>query len=342
MRKISALILCSCILFALAACGGSGGALDTTDNNASTATSEESTGGENLPDRTGRTSLFLDRNFSKGIAVQGTNIGLTGGNYVGYFDLNGTAQKDERGKLSPIWFVSQFACKNDITVEGTETVNGNTYTYTDVSKTFEVNTETGAIRMGIKGSMEYETPRVYGQSLAGLLFTPNTMKEVMLKDMEALYFELDFVIEQVDIKMSDDEFDVLNHTAQFLFYFFVMDKTNGDWFFLGVPLYDYRQVYHKEYRAQDNPDQAESTGLFIYIPATTECYNYPIFVGEEYSLDLDMLPFFKRGLDYAKKAGYMRNSSYENLYIDGCNIGWEIPGTFDCMATLSHYNVSYK
>ena len=340
MKRFLALVVCLIFCFALCACNNKN--INSNDDSNEMSTSQQDSEKEEGVDRTGRTSLFLDRNFSKGIAVQGTNIALTGGNYVGYFDLNGTAQKDANGKLSPVWFLSQFACKNDITVEGTETVSGNTYTYTDASKTFEVNTETGAIRMGIKGSMEYETPRVYGQSLAGLLFTPNAMKEVLLKDMEALYFEMDFVINQVDIMMSDDEFDVLNHTAQFLFYFFVMDKTNSDWFFLGVPLYDYRQVYHKEYRAQDNPDQAESTGLYIYIPATTECYNYPIFVGEEYSLDLNMLPFFKRGFEYAQKAGYMRNSKYENLYIDGCNIGWEIPGTFDCMATMSHYNVSYK
>lgn len=282
-------------------------------------------------------SLFIDRNFKQGLAVQGTNIQETGGDYIGYFELGGKAERPEG--TEPVWFVSQFASRYNILEGNYQEVSPGRHQYSDESKTFVADTNTGEFVMGIKGSKEYDAPRQETQSLAGLLLTPNRVEEVMLSELEQVVFELDFTINSVENCMSDEEYNEMLHTAQFLFYFFVHDDVTGQWFFCGVPMYDYRHIYQSEWKAQDNPNLAETTGQFVYVPATKDCYEDPILVGEKMSIRVNMLPFIYKGFDYAQEAGYMQLSSKENLVIKGCNIGWEIPGTFDCMATVSHYDV---
>ena len=282
-------------------------------------------------------SLFIDKNFKNGISVQGTDIAATGADYVGFLDYGGESENAE-----PIWFITQFGSRFDISKGDFEKIGEKHYRYTDKSKIFEVNTETGAFKMGITGSLEYDKPRIYGQSLAGLLITPSKVVENNLADMEKLVFDLDFCIEKAENKMSAEDYDEENHAAQFLFYFFVGDKLSDDWYFVGVPMYDNRKEFAAEWRQQDNPDQKETTGLFVYVPATKECYSEAIKIGEEKHLYLDMLNFIYKGLEYAKSAGFMRNTEKENLYIKGFNLGWEIPGTFDCLASVKEYDVLYE
>ena len=287
-----------------------------------------------------RKSMLIDRNFKRGLGVQGIDINETWGDYVGYFDLGGTAENAPN--IDPMWYVSQFACRQDITKVGTyEKSADGFHTYKDESKTFGVNTDTGEFVMGIKGSEEYDAPREETQSLAGLLLTADHVEKIMLRDLSSLWFEMDFKLDYVINQMSESEYNTNLHTAQFLFYFFVHDNNSTQWYHCGVPMYDYRYIYGEEYRAQDNPNLAETTNAYVYIPGTKECYDDPVVVGKDMSIRVDMLKFIYKGFDYAKEAGFMQLASKENLYINSCSIGWEIPGTFDCMASVKHYDITY-
>lgn len=66
-----------------------------------------------------------------------------------------------------------------------------------------------------------------------------------------------------------------------------------------------------------------------------------VTVGERFTQTVDILPFIKIAFQTAQKYGYLEGCSFENMYISGCNYGWEIPGTFDCMATSHTFNMTY-
>jgi hypothetical protein len=46
---------------------------------------------------------------------------------------------------------------------------------------------------------------------------------------------------------------------------------------------------------------------------------------------------FERG----QENGFLIGCDLEDFYISGCNLGWEIPGAFDCMATVYEFSMSY-
>ena len=41
-------------------------------------------------------------------------------------------------------------------------------------------------------------------------------------------------------------------------------------------------------------------------------------------------PFIKNAFETCKKNGYMDGSHFNDLAISSMNVGWEVPGTFDC------------
>ena len=57
--------------------------------------------------------------------------------------------------------------------------------------------------------------------------------------------------------------------------------------------------------------------------------NGQMIFNEWKDIDVDLLPLIRRALDEAKKAGYMKNAKWENLYINGMYIGIELPGNYD-------------
>ncbi len=103
-----------------------------------------------------------------------------------------------------------------------------------------------------------------------------------------------------------------------------------------LPLYDYR------YEAGSIFGTDPGTGAFCYVPSYTGAFgDARVKVGERFTQTVDILPFIKTAFKTAQKCGYLKGCSLENMYISGCNYGWELPGTFDCMATSYEFNMTY-
>ena len=170
-----------------------------------------------------------------------------------------------------------------------------------------------------------------------MLLTTNEMADtIMISELASIEVTFDFTIDYVTNCMKKHEYEDWLHTAMWNYYVFVKDVKSNEWFYLGVPLYDYR------HEAGNVNGEDIETGAFCYIPSYDDTFgDARVKVGERFTHTVDILPFIKRAFDTAQKKGFLSGCQYENLYISGCNYGWEVPGTFDCMATSHEFNMTY-
>ncbi len=280
----------------------------------------------NVPDPS-PSLLFKDPYFKKGVNYSRLDVAV------------------KKGRLSystgsPTWLYSQEMSKYDIS-QGTYTSpEDGVHIYEDTSKYLLLNTNTGFFRMGIKGSEEYTAPRTAYQRFTGALMTPSVTEKVFVKDLSHLYVTLDFTLDEVTRRMTDEEFDRGLHTAQWNYYVFVQDSRSSSWFYVGLPLYDYRGTGESEYITGD----PGTGGTLIYIPTAKAAYgeNETAVVGTRFTKTVDLLPFIERGFARGQVKGFLKNRNLDTFYISGCNLGWEIPGTFDCMASVYEFSMSYE
>ena len=81
----------------------------------------------------------------------------------------------------------------------------------------------------------------------------------------------------------------------------------------------------------------------IYIPSAVDAYGEykTAAVGERFTVTVDLMPFIQDAYRKGTVRGYLRNVNLNNCYISGCNLGWEIPGSFDCLATVYQFDLAY-
>lgn len=239
---------------------------------------------------------------------------------------------------SSAWDFGQLGSKYDIVKDGTYTqVAEGVHQYVDKSKFLYIDTNTGEFKMGIKGSEEYDQPRKNGEVFPGTLFTTDEMADtILIPELGSVDVTLDFTLDYVINRMSDSEFNDGLHTAQWNFYVFVSDSQSDEWFYVGLPLYDYR------HEAGNSHGTDPATGAFCYTPPYYRAFgDARVKVGERFTQTVDILPFIRVAFKTAKIYGYLQGCTLENMYISGCNYGWELPGTFDCMATSHEFNMTY-
>lgn len=242
------------------------------------------------------------------------------------------------GSGSAAWDYGMLGSKYDIVKDGTYTqIAEGIHQYEDESKLLYIDTNTGEFKMGIKGSKEYDSPRKANEGFPGTLITTQEMTQtIFLPDLASVKVTLDFTLDYVINQMSESEFNDGLHTAQWNYYLFVSDSKSNEWFYVGLPLYDYR------HEAGNVHGTDPGTGAFSYIPSYNRAFgNARVKVGERFTQTVDILPFIKTAFRIAQQNGYLKGCSYQDLYISGFNYGWELPGTFDCMATSHALNITY-
>ncbi len=335
---ISAAVLCSCT-------GGNGG----------------NSHGSSLPDESSFISILTDKKFKKGFNVRGLGIPIYrdraeeetfGDMYeTGYvFDYGGDATDE------PVWDVCQWSSRyafHDRSI--TEFISDKpVYTYKNKSKLLSVNTSTGEFTLGLKGSECYVYgDRQVGQEWPHLLISRDIGRSELVKisDKEEIRITLKATLDSYEDHMTVTPHEGI-HAAQCMFYLYVAnyDKaTNNfnDMLWLGMPVFDNRVEYTAEFAKADVDSKESETGKYIYNVASDNYLwegnnfykNGEITVGTKASIDFDILPFVKTALEKAQTDGYMQTASYDNLYINGMYIGFELPGTYDIQMTFSDMDI---
>lgn len=290
--------------------------------------------------------LFPDNKFEYGFNAFPGNKSFDDGSYPENDYMDNVYLKYTKDAPNPIWQLQQTGCiydlndfYNPITEKYPEYVDGY-YKFEGVSNHVYVNPSIGEIKLGVEASKEYQHPRKDRENWPHLLLQNALTEQVTLSELSSLDFTIDLNI-HCENKMADSEYNPGLHTAQFLMYFIVntmSDVDSGDYFWFGVPFFDYRYKATKPTAFIDNGTSG-NTGKVIYQMATDKIDPNGFQLDHDYSISLNLIEEFQDALLATQKLGRMTNTTVNDLSISNMNIGFEIPGTFDVEATFKNFSL---
>lgn len=327
MKKFLTIGLSAFMLLACAGCGGG------------ESSQSSSSGGEPQIEET---ELLFDNKFAGGIGISGLQSQLM--NYASWH-YGGSSG-------SPTWRLGQY-CDLSTTRTGFDTTkhdlfpgdmfepargisgqDGSYYTLQNQSgsKYMSVDPQKGEINLDIDSSKEYinpETgalqPRANGEDWIHMILSQQA-GVVYLDQVEELIMELDFTL------TACETYDSSIGAAQFQWIFSVHDKAsdgtmNVEYFWFNVTLFDNRYESFPGTQMFDG-GKADATGKFIYAPTGAELFGEEsggkVETGKTYHVRLNLKEYMKNAFDLAKEKGALQNSEWENMAVNGFNIGWEV------------------
>ena len=292
-----------------------------------------------------RVEIMGDTDFSTGIHLLGTDAGEDGRTTYRKLTWGGTAEETE----TPVWVMAQWCSKYDMSDEldagrTVEQKEGDTYIYEDPSKTLKFNTKTRAIDLIYRASVDYDTPRVGDQGWSHLLLEQNFADSPLISELSEVHVAMDFTINQMDRKMTDEEYDFNLHTAQLVWFITLTNMsdthgTPGDYIWFGVPLYDARGMAREDTVQYDKGTAHYIYGVAVhnymdeYIESSTFDTDY-LPIKTDIKFDYNIYPLFKSAFEHVQQNGGMQGARFEDMAVTYMNMGWEIPGTYDVGVTI--------
>lgn len=287
--------------------------------------------------------LFKDTKFANGFNVSGLSSKTDGHSIKARFDYGDATRR-------PNWRVAQFDTKYsfaDMEKTHFSEMHPGIYKIVNPSKEITLDTNTGELGLKLLSSTVYEKPREYGERWPHLLIEDFGMYAdsknkfaYKLKNISQLRFHVKQKLTYFDDRMGNTA-NQENHAAMFFAYLYVTGTNNKGvseriWF--GFPLFDNRYAFSDEYGKKDG-GKDDASDFFIYnIPSraftNTTFHNAEgVPVGSVdnpwMNIDIDVMPHIQRALEAAQSKGFMQGVKMEDLYINGMNMGWEHPGTYD-------------
>lgn len=319
-------------------------------------------------------SILKDAKFEQGFLVRGLGQPIYGDAIEYFGDMYDPMVRFDYEKkgLRPAWNLCQWASrypfhdKENTTFEeknGGKTFNyrftdkgDGVYLYENQSKTVEVNTATGEIRLALKGSECYtQTYRTQGQEWPHLLLEQNIKAptaETKVSDCSSIRVTLDARLNAFADNMNGTG-DPSLHSAIFMFYLFVANydpntHKSTDMLWFGIPVFDNRYAYVPQMSFPDVGSKGSASGKWIFNIASSAFYrednsfydheNHMIF-DQWVTVDVELTSRIKHALREAQNAGYMKDASWDNLYINGMYMGFEIPGNYDIDMSVKNVDI---
>lgn len=271
--------------------------------------------------------IIQDRFFKNGISVKGHTSAQP--EAIGYIFPFGENEKTTH------WSIAQWGSHNTFS-SPSFTIQDDTIIYQNEAKrVYFYPQKDKTIRLGLEvyGSKEYEKPRKLEEDWVHLLLEQNFTDPTFLKDVKDLNYKIKSKLLFCDNKMGED-FNPDIHTAQITLFITIQNQNktssnHGDFFWFGLPLYDYRYKNILEYGAEDLGKE-DASKKFILTVASAELFKKSMHLMNWITIDKNIYPLIENAFKTAQKKGYMINSEWNDLCISSMNIGWEVPGTFDC------------
>lgn len=355
MKKILCLILCLMFAFVMASC------VPGDDNTSPIGT------GDNVDKGT---SILTDKYFRNGFGVRGLGNPIypahaeeeTYGN-----DNTGVVTLFQYGKTDldqPRWNIAQWSTRyafHNPAITEFRDLGNNTYSYSNPSKLLEVNTKTGEFKLGLKASECYVYgDRVHGQEWPHLLIEryisnqSNPSPHTKVSDKDKIMVSVEARLNSFEDKMSVPANPGL-HSAMMMIYLYVSNRnpvsqTYDDMIWFGVMIFDNRWEYSPQMDFVDIGSKDSATGKYIYnldgsdflSPGNNFWKDGQIVSGYDspwVKVNVNVLPYIRTALERAQASDCMLSSSYENLYISGMYIGYELPGTYDIEMSFKNLDI---
>lgn len=267
--------------------------------------------------------IIKDTKFRNGFMITHTN-GLITKNVIKVVNYMNTAL------IKPNWKIAQWCSKYNL-ANGIERITDDyAYIYEDIGKALKVYPLSGQVSLYVRGSKEYEKPRIDGEGWPHLLLEQD-FRDVKLEKIKDCEIEIDFSFEYFKNYMAERN---NLHTAQFQWFFSITNKNSkskgfNDFFWFGLSFIDFpRYDYPPSYEAVDGGKE-EHTNKFICIVDSKDYLKEPVEIGKKvcvkYNIKNHIITAFKK----AKEKGYLLNCKFEDMEISSMNVGWEVTGTFD-------------
>jgi len=268
---------------------------------------------------------------------------ITDNLFTGGINLVGISSSDPRpievlypfGKtnLQTVWEMPQWASRFNLQGVKPEIKNDSVIYKNEGKKvSFLLKNGEAIVNMEVYASKEYLTTRKEGESWPHLLLEQKT-NPIKLVNLKKLTYSIDAKLNYALNKMREDYNPGL-HTCQITVYLLVQNNNNqsvgyGDYFWFGLPLYDYRHRDLEEYGAQDLGKE-DATNKYILNVASETLFSGSLHDKQWIFINKDIYPQLLAAFNQAKKKGYLKTSSITDMSIESTNLGWEVPGTFDC------------
>ena len=248
--------------------------------------------------------------------------------------LKGKCGKETEGGPSPNWYLAQWATKFSLRSAPCRTDGAGSVWYENEGKKVVVGAgEKRDLILEIRGKPEYgERARKRGESWPHLLveqdakkvFSLDRLKELRLRGAFRLLYFKDHMKKKADPSL---------HAGQFQLFLVVKNidprsADHGNYFWFGVPFFDNRRDFPGPYRAED-AGKADATHKLIYTISSRNFLSSSLKDNLWHRVDIDLLPFIKKGIAYGTENGFLRDSDPSHYAVVNMNMGWEIPGIYD-------------
>ena len=268
--------------------------------------------------------LFADTSFEDGFTVTGKTTDLPN---------IGKIVPPNKDDCDPAWRISQWSCDNNFLDGKIERLSEKSYRVSTASQV--VTVDGSAITLELKASAEYGSRRrIPMQSWPHLLLEQAIPDDRSPKMSVIGKLRLCFGARLLYSEAKMENPDPNLHTGQISMYFTLCDRSDGDYIWFGIPIYDARRamVLLPSYMAQDGGKA--STNKFIYVPEQSNFVDKPAGSGEWLTYDLDMMPYLREAYKTARERGYVQGCDFDKMTFTSMNCGWEMPGTYDCAVTV--------
>ena len=311
--------------------------------------------GNNVDPDEDKIALLLDNKFQDGFSVMPANNSPD--TYPINFDLRLPGTSSDSAIM---WTVAQWGSKTGFGDSYGNTLitghapyepikTGDTYRYETETKAFEINPIEGSLTFELTTSKEYVDnngnikPRSASvEPWVHLLIEQGFSDMVQVKDTESIVLTMDIHLTKMVNMFGSATYNPNLHAAQFLMYLVVksVNPMDSEYMWFGIPLYDNRYTTIAESGMIDTGENK-----FLYSMPSNDYIPGGLVAGasieNKVSVNFDIVPYFERALNICKtQHNRFLNSTADDLYIQGMNLGWEIPGVFDVSVTVSNLSLT--
>lgn len=279
-------------------------------------------------------SVELIPDFSKGFRLTGYDSRYKENHDIGRLPYGEMAKTTD-------WRIGQWGCTKNL-INSVHTKEGNTDVYFDGSKTLKIDNSRGGFVLEVDASKDYTKDRKEGEPwIHFILEVMPFPTRVKVGDINFLDYKLEFSLSKVI--NNNINYNPELHTALFIWYITLNDMdpqspTYGDYFWFGLPIYDYRHDY-SPFFAQQDAGKEDKTDKFIINPKGQDFLNSVVRLKAPQKIQKDVLGMLKDGYELAVSRGFMKNTIFEKLSITSMYIGWELPGNFDVAMNVDKMSI---
>lgn len=234
----------------------------------------------------------------------------------------------------PVWRVADYFSKELLMDIHIVEKNINNYKiYNDYKMLMK---DENGLTLEIKTDKEFDHLRTDGEAWPHLLIEQEFNNE-LINSFKSLVVKMNLSFLQFESFINETRNDL--HTLQVSLYFAIGSRKNNDFFWFGIPFIDFpRYQIAKPYEEMDKGKE-DATKKLIYAINPTLYVKEHFNVGDDLSIELDILPYIKKGFNKAKEMMFLRGVEYDELEIFSINFGFEATGTFNGKIRINDFDI---